>query len=949
MKSVCLLMFVVACLVPQLCAAQSEPAAVRAWFTQSEIKDSVQSAKPADAVPDAPGTYGRGVLLTKPVPVDDPLLGQKNGYISFWIKPNWNGNDGKTHKILRIGDPKTNGLLVEKAATGMLRYVMASPKKSTAARTDVSGWKAGEWHHVVAVWMDMYGNGKPTGLPLWIDKVAVDGPAPSGCQFLDPMTMADKRVWIGDPTSDAVMDELIFRNQWNTEQPNRSQIAQVYSDYFRSAPCTRIVIDSKSSDAPADARVIVGHDKQFTLRGEIGGRLERMTDFTVRYSPWSEFDAKSLIKWSTTDEKIAVVDPVDPPLPRDQVAWNKNGLVTGKSVGKCKLMAQFRDMKAVYNLEVIPIEQPDLDLAWVEQLPRFGRDRAKDKPEPGDRMQSVAHVFNFGYEPAPAGAVVRFELIPDSNHNYRLDPGEKPIKAEEKVISRALAPKDEEKVSFSWVFASDPLWVRVTVDPGNKIGELCEANNQRCDLSTARPLHWGYYADDINACYDERKINLVGSFSYFDYGQALEYRLERIVREAVWPTTSPYGILDSYRTDNFQEFTRGKDYRDEQFEADQPYYDGGWLFDGHSNIMWQDSGMIHELGHGCLSLPDLYGYPVHDWAVLLKDDNGKYYADGELMPLVNDAGVVTLTSAICTQCGVGLQPLMVSNHFWLNPAHAGQVNWYRGFRGQRLWWGEGRLIPSKQHTFEVYDIEDRPLTGAAVYVYHVAQANCQSAATKYFYDRPKFSGNTNEDGRYTFPEQTDRTWDDPETDEVEGNIVVWNPFGGAKTDTAFTPNVWTVTGLLLIKIVSGDQTEFRWMPITEFNEAFFSGQRVHGIYKIRTSLHASPGVTKVVRPVVPDAISKVNKKPVAVPPAELTVKCGQEFTIDGSQSHDPEGQPLIYRWRRTAGGGTDPYFSTEPVWKGKAQNEPGEVEFQFYVIDGLRVSEPVYVKIKVEK
>lgn len=64
----------------------------------------------------------------------------------------------------------------------------------------------------------------------------MDGPIAGGCQFLNPATMTDKRVWIGDASSDAVMDDLIFRNRWNTEQPNRRQIAQVYTDDFRSAP-----------------------------------------------------------------------------------------------------------------------------------------------------------------------------------------------------------------------------------------------------------------------------------------------------------------------------------------------------------------------------------------------------------------------------------------------------------------------------------------------------------------------------------------------------------------------------------------------------------------------------------------------------------------------------------------------------------------------------------------
>jgi len=946
MKSVCLFAVIVLCVVPQLCAAQSGPVAARAWFTQSEIENSVQTAKPADALPDAPGSYGKGVMLTMAVPVEDPLIGQKRGYISFWMKPNWNGNDGKTHKILRIGDPRNNGLLVEKAATGMLRYVMASPKKSTAARADVSGWKRGQWHHVVVAWMDTNGNGKPMGMPLWIDKVAVDGPVAGDNLFLNPETMADKRVWIGDATSDAVMDELIFRDRWDTEKPV-GQLPQVYRDYFRSAPYTKIVIDKDSGYAPADKRAIVGYDKQFSLSGEIGGKLERMTDFTVRYSPWSEFDAKPFIKWSTSDPEVATVETGE--LWQPQLARIKNGLVTGKSVGKCKLTAQFRDLKATYDLEVIPIEQPDLDLAYVEQLPRYANDRTKDRPDPGDTVTSVAHVFNFGYKPVPAGAVVRFELIPDSNRNFRLDPNEKPIKVEEQNIAKQIGLKEEVKVTFPWTWTTDPLWVRVTVDPDNKVAELCEANNQRCDLNIARPLRWGYYPDDITTCFDDRKINLVGSFSFYDYADALAYRLELIVREAVWPTTSPNGIEDSFRTDNFYLCQHDRQPQDEPFYQDDRFYDGGWVLYGPGNIMYMDSGVIHEYGHGCLNLPDYYGSPVPASAVLLKDENGQYYAGGELMPKINDADIVTMTSTISTQCGEGYQPLMVSNHFWLTEENAGQIQWFRGYRGARFWWSQGRLLPTREHVLEVYDEDDTVLPGAAVYVYHVAQSKCHQAGAKYFYDRPKYIGSTNEDGRYVFPETTDESWDDPNTDQVDGAVYAWNPFGGAKNDTAFTPNVETVDGLLLIKIVSGNQTEFWWMTMPDLQVEFFRGDRIRGVYKIRTSLRPSPGVTPTVRPVVPDAIKKINLIPVAVAPKELTVKCGQEFTMDASKSYDPEGQPLVYRWNRMSGSWTEPSFCTEPIWKGKAQAEPGDVEFRLYVIDGLRASEPVTIKIKVEK
>ena len=228
-----------------------EPIAVKAWFTEARIKDSADSPRPAAALPAAPGTAGEGVELREAAAVENPLLRQANGYICFWIQPRWNGDDRAAHQILRIGDPERNGLLVEKAASGMLRLVMASPAKVTAARADVSHWRAGEWHHVAVAWFSK--DDSPLGLPLWIDRVAVAGPVAGGNTFLNPASMTDPRVWIGDASSDAAMDELIFRERLNAEGPE-GQKAIVYRDYFRTAPYTEIRI------TPEALRVLMRFD-----------------------------------------------------------------------------------------------------------------------------------------------------------------------------------------------------------------------------------------------------------------------------------------------------------------------------------------------------------------------------------------------------------------------------------------------------------------------------------------------------------------------------------------------------------------------------------------------------------------------------------------------------------------------------------------------------------------
>jgi hypothetical protein len=259
------------------------------------------------------------------------------------------------------------------------------------------------------------------------------------------------------------------------------------------------------------------------------------------------------------------------------------------------------------------------------------------------------------------------------------------------------------------------------------------------------------------------------------------------------------------------------------------------------------------------------------------------------------------------------------------------------------------MIPNFRNELQLYDVNDRPLPGAAVYVYHVTQTGAKDAGGKFFADRPKFIGNSDGEGRYVFPGETDKDWDSPDTDEVDGAIRVWNPFGVAKNDTAFTPNVWSVEGLLLLKIVSGDQTEFHFLAMTDFNEAFFSGDRMRGVYEIRTSLKPSKGETAIVRRPIPDAIREKNLRPVATVDSEeeITIECGRDLRLDGSTSADPEGQPLIYRWHVRGSGDVKKQFSDEPVYEGPMPEKPVELEVYFYVIDGIRASEPILIKVHV--
>jgi len=910
---------------------------VLAWFTNAEIDGSTKAAAPADPLPAAPGTYGRGVKLERACPIEVPILSQQRGYIGFWIKPNWNGNDGKTHRILRIGDPEKNGLLVEKGDLGLLRFVMASPKKITAARADVSHWKAGEWHHVVVVWKDF--RDKPVGLPIWIDHKIAAGPIAAGNEFLNPDTMEDVRLWIGDETSDAVMDELIVRSQFETKI-SEEQREIVYRDYFRTAPYESIRIDPEPLRVPADRRVVAGHQKEFGLEGKLPTRFEDMTDYVAKHHNWGHFDAKPLITWSTSDSKIATVD--------------ENGFVTGQAVGRCTLVAEFRDLKATYRLQVIPVEQPDLDLAWVERLPRYDRTRRKTGPAPGETVQSVAHIFNMGYEPVPAGTVVTLELFPELTKDYEVDANEERRAVVQKQTLGTLAPKEEAVVTFEWTWPEQPTWVRVTVDPRNKVAEICEANNQFCDVTTAAAVRWAYEPEEVNKFHDERIMTITGSFSVYDWDQALVARLNQILRESVYPTTAPYGVDYRLRLDAILwrgDFIAGSPYgpykdREPEEQYDKKWWDGGWPHNPIERPLAIDSTIMHECGHTMLALPDLYGAPIDHRRCYLKDENGVPYEGGALLPYVTPHILPRPSVAGFTPCDEGLPSLMDNCTMWLTEDNVGKIQFYKDTCPRPFWGSQGPLVPVWRNALCVTDVYDRPLAGAAVYVYQVAQGSIAIHAEQYFYDRPKFVGHTDEDGRFIFPDETDRDWDDPDTDKVDGEIDVTNPFSRALHAEAHTPYCFGYDGLFLIKIVCGDQTEFYYLTLGEFMVAFFSDPAV-GEYPIRTSLKPVEGLTRLVRREIPEAIREQNLRPVAVPAVtELTATVGEEFTLDCSKSYDPEGQPLVhYEWQLNRGK-AKPWRGPGAVITAVA-DQPGNVKYLCYVNDGVRVSEPAAVRITV--
>jgi Concanavalin A-like lectin/glucanases superfamily/FG-GAP-like repeat len=97
------------------------------------------------------GVQGQGVLLPNPNELVYPSLNNINrleGTIEFWIKPNWNGNDGQTRMLFQWGNGE--GVHISKDGGNNLKIIVNRFTGNAGGETafNTSTWLANEFHHV---------------------------------------------------------------------------------------------------------------------------------------------------------------------------------------------------------------------------------------------------------------------------------------------------------------------------------------------------------------------------------------------------------------------------------------------------------------------------------------------------------------------------------------------------------------------------------------------------------------------------------------------------------------------------------------------------------------------------------------------------------------------------------------------------------------------------------
>lgn len=133
----------------------------------------------------------------------DGIIGPEQGAIEFWLKPNWDGDDGQSYVFFEIGNAWFNRFRLIKDGANNFRFMAWSSQVEYDAACSVAHWEAGEWHEVRAAWGD-------EALSLFLDGALCDSQT-----FVTLPEHLEARFYIGssaqgDLQAQAAIDEFVI-------------------------------------------------------------------------------------------------------------------------------------------------------------------------------------------------------------------------------------------------------------------------------------------------------------------------------------------------------------------------------------------------------------------------------------------------------------------------------------------------------------------------------------------------------------------------------------------------------------------------------------------------------------------------------------------------------------------------------------------------------------------
>lgn len=438
----------------------------------------------------------------------------------------------------------------------------------------------------------------------------------------------------------------------------------------------------------------------------------------------------------------------------------------------------------------------DLDVTYIERLPRYDYDAPKNNPEPGDKVTFRGHIRAWG--PPPKNAAYRWELDGQPLSKGALDD---------------LKSGEDRVLTQDWVWQTGPHTIALIVDPDNKVIERSEVNNRITDRTDG--LSVGFWVEEsLLAYYHEHQHRLgLGANSWEDWAQRHIRAWNVSNANAIWPLT-PEGVTDRVRLDKITVVPDGAlplhgglignnpDRTDKTVDlmwgfdekilkrAPIDYVtnpDSGFRFDG---------GLIHELGHARY-LIDHYDQDVSSRQILIEEKGTRVTRTEFMRPMKYDVVYYNQHGAIMTgRWGEYKGPWSPAEAYALNRiagqrARSGNQNAPGNF-------GEYRQDLPEKTILTFVSGRGEPQAGADIRIY-IAKPKQAGEERPMFRDPPKFTFITNNQGQITLPKDL---------------------FAGSADKCK--------TAILRVETRQRGLTSFRFLEIIDLNMEYWRGHKEEG-------------------------------------------------------------------------------------------------------------------------
>ncbi len=485
----------------------------------------------------------------------------------------------------------------------------------------------------------------------------------------------------------------------------------------------------------------------------------------------------------------------------------------------------------IKQAEAVKPDLPDLDVLFIERLPRYDFDATKKWPNQDEEVEFKAHIKNNGTQPTRS-----------FGYEWKID--------DSRVVSGnlpSLTPNQETTISYRWPWAHTTSaderiqgshTIELAVDPSNSIQEISESNNKVTDFTQA--LAVGFWVEQ--AVYDFFKNNQYeycqdktcsGSNSWEDWAQRQIKEWNNVFETSRYPS-NPNGVLDRVRLDKAIVVSNcalplaggiadnNPDTRDKTIDlmwgftsakvgviaCRRDEEDGNkYLYQNNPHFQNIEYPLMHELSHARY-LVDTYCWDIRAEDVSVTNGQGTRIAGTSWLPLVE--GNLVYLNKDQKMMGGGIY------EEGYGELSVGALNRVRGLRAR----GGNYNAPSTigeylndlpaVNNFHFLSIEGKSLNNARIDVYQSAPV--PRYCGRVYGDSVAFSTNVNVDGIANLGR---------------------NPFSRRS-------GVDNYNAIFLFRINYRNQKEYRFQEVSDFNLAYWRGEINEANYVIQTRIVGCP-------------------------------------------------------------------------------------------------------------